>query len=121
MPPAAAATVIPFAILPAVVNGSGRAPLFLRPTGLADGLAPKERRYESRTRERTIRFAPEMRTADSNLRSRNLFWFPRSPRLVRGDSAGLQVARQYTYAFGRHRHVRTREATSCDRNLHLWE
>ena len=59
---------------------------FLRPTGLADGLAPNEQRYRAETlRHALIRPFEDLAAPD---------WIPRSPvpwRLCTGDSAGLRT------------------------------
>jgi hypothetical protein len=80
----------PFAIRAAVTDGSGRTPLFLRPTELADGLAPKEQRYELAP-ESARRFAPEIPLAVRNPQIRKLqsLLVPPFPAADGGNSAGL--------------------------------
>src|SRR4051812_13548335 len=69
-------------------------PLFPKPTGLADGLAPKERRYE----QAVARFAPRrlLRASD---------WVPRLPR-VRPEELGRLEMRRGVY--GRVRRIPVR-------------
>src|SRR5262249_35018647 len=83
-------TTSPFAIRAAVRDGSRRTPLFLRPTGLADGLAPKERRYKVAPKCDPIRPRDsDPRPAICSSAIRSLFWFPRSPPQGGENSAGL--------------------------------